>query len=507
MAASVVLLPPTTPRTYHRIVSPTLRIPTDPLQPIPVGLLACQRDPLLRELATTVVSCTVSQQSAVPSNGRKSKKDKAQPPPSEPLLEVILHDTIIFPEGGGQPSDIGILTSEDGELWNVIEVKRHGGHAVHYVRARDANAESALRVFTPGSRVGVALGEDGVKRRLDHTSMHTSQHLLSAVIETRLNLPTLSWSLTAYPAPSYVEIPRSMTTEEIATIQEEANRLVFEGRAVHVEVEELDREKISEVPKLESGRNVGKGLPSDYTGGVKRTVIIDGIDRSPCCGTHMPTTHNLQLFLLPHTDALSRSNTSSARLYFLSGPRLITYLTSTHTLLAGTATTLSCGAPQVPERVEQVVEERKKATKRVEDLEAELAAVVAKDLLNVVANDLESPEGAFAHRHRVDDSTNALGFLNAISMSYASQAPSDLEPYLIVLSSSPSSQNASSTSVVLIFGADEKKVREVGEGLNSKLSVKGGGKGTRWSGKFTGIWLEGREGVVVNEVLKTARGM
>lgn len=114
------------------------------------------------------MSCTVSQQSAVPSNGRKSKKDKAQPPPSEPLLEVILHDTIIFPEGGGQPSDIGILTSEDGELWNVIEVKRHGGHAVHYVRARDANAESALRVFTPGSRVGVALGEDGVKRRLDH---------------------------------------------------------------------------------------------------------------------------------------------------------------------------------------------------------------------------------------------------------------------------------------------------------------------------------------------------
>lgn len=73
-----------------------------------------------------------------------------------------------------------------------------------------------------------------------------------------------------------------MTTEEIATIQEEANRLVFEGRAVHVEVEELDREKIPEVPKLDSGRNVGKGLPSDYTGGVKRTVIIDGIDRSPC---------------------------------------------------------------------------------------------------------------------------------------------------------------------------------------------------------------------------------
>lgn len=160
----------------------------------------------------------------------------------------------------------------------------------------------------------------------------------------------------------------------------------------------------------------------------------------------------------------------------------------------------------MPERVEQVVEERKKATKRVEDLEAELAVVVAKDLLNAVVNDSENPERTFVHRHRVDDSTNALGFLNAISMSYASQAPPDLA-YLIVLSSSPSSQSASSTSVVLIFGADEKKVREVGEGLKSKLSVKGGGKGMRWSGKFTGVWLEGREGAVVDEVLKTARGI
>ena len=44
MAATATLSPPSvTPPTYHRIVSPTLTIPVDPLQPIPVGLLACQR--------------------------------------------------------------------------------------------------------------------------------------------------------------------------------------------------------------------------------------------------------------------------------------------------------------------------------------------------------------------------------------------------------------------------------------------------------------------------------
>jgi misacylated tRNA(Ala) deacylase len=109
--------------------------------------------------------------------------------------------------------------------------------------------------------------------------MHTSQHLLSAVLESRYKLDTLSWSLTAWPTPSYVEIPRTMTTDEIVAVQDECNRYVFEGRKVYVEVEELDAE----------GRQYytpSKGIPDDYTGGVKRTVVIDGIDRNPCVLRH-----------------------------------------------------------------------------------------------------------------------------------------------------------------------------------------------------------------------------
>ncbi|KAI9001384.1 alanyl-tRNA synthetase domain-containing protein [Trametes punicea] len=498
MAVTATLSPPSvTPPTYHRIVSPTLTIPNDPLHPVPVGLLACQRDPLLRELTTTTVSCRVSQSPSVPSNGREGKKKKAGgPEPNAPLLEIVLHDTIIFPEGGGQPSDVGVLTSSDGELWDVVEAKRHGGHAVHYVRLKPAQTvDDALRVFSPGAVVGVSLGEDGFKRRLDHMCMHTSQHLLSAVLETKLNVETLAWSLTASPAPCYVELARGLTPEEIAFVQEEANKLVFEGRSVHVEVEELDPQV-----KVMSGPTVG--IPSDYTGGVKRTVVIDGIDRNPCCGTHLPSIHNLQLFLLPHTETLARSTTSSVRLYFLSGPRLITHLTSTHTFLASTASIMSCGAPQVPDRVQQVIDERKKATKRVEDLEAELAAAIAGELAASVPR-----EGGelVLHRHRTDDSTTALGFLSAISTAFMSKVAEKgaTSPYLVVLSSAPSAQTSTSTTIVLVFGSDDKKVKEVGDGLKAKLTVKGGGKGPRWSGKFTGVWKEAREGTAVASILES----
>lgn len=111
--------------------------------------------------------------------------------------------------------------------------------------------------------------------------MHTSQHLLSALLETKLGLPTLSWSLTNYPAPCYVEITRAMTADEILSVQNEANRLVFEGRKVYVEVQELDRSQEKGIDILENGRAAGKALPQDYTGGVKRIIVIDGVDRNP----------------------------------------------------------------------------------------------------------------------------------------------------------------------------------------------------------------------------------
>ncbi|KAF8974311.1 hypothetical protein BDZ97DRAFT_1935250 [Flammula alnicola] len=451
MAATAFLIAPTTPPDYHRIISPTLKVPSDP----EVSVLA---------------SVAQSPPAAANGPGKKAKKAVLAPEiPNAPLLLVLLHDTVIFPEGGGQPTDTGrITTSEDSALWEVVQAKRHGGHAVHYVKVREGlDVETALLAFQAGAKVTVALGEEGYERRYDHMSMHTSQHMLSALLETRLNLPTLSWSLTSYPSPCYVEVPRGMTQDEIASIQAEANKLVFEGRRVHVEVEELDpvQEQANTVPKLESGRSVGKALPEDYTGGVKRVVVIDGVDRNPCCGTHLPSIHNLQLFLLPHTEALSRSSTTSARL---------------------TASILSCGPPLVPDRVTQVVEERKRAEKRVSDTEQELAEHIAKGLWR--------RSGLFKyHVHRTDDTANALGFLTAIAFALGASMPPAGEatcPYVIVLSSSPSTQTTTSVSTVLVLGSDDSKVKAVGDGLKTKLGVKGGGK-------------ESRENAAVEDVLNT----
>ena len=81
---------------------------------------------------------------------------------------MILQDTIIFPEGGGQPTDTGfITTASDATVWQVVQAKRHGGHAVHYVKVQNGHdVESALlSSFYPGANVTVSLGQEGCDRR------------------------------------------------------------------------------------------------------------------------------------------------------------------------------------------------------------------------------------------------------------------------------------------------------------------------------------------------------
>ena len=153
--------------------------------------------------------------------------------------------------------------------------------------------------------------------------------------------------------------------------------------------------------------------------------------------------------------------------------------------------------------MEQVIEERKTAEKRVEDLEAELAKYIARGVTGEMGQSLGSM--FVKHVHRVDDSVNQLGFLSAIGNAFTTFAPPERQ-YLLVLSSTSSSQTMMGTSIVLIVGSSEKHVKEAGGLVKDKLNAKGGGKSNRWSGKLTGVWKAGREDAVISDIFQVIQG-
>lgn len=164
---------------------------------------------------------------------------------------------------------------------------------------------------------------------------------------------------------------------------------------------------------------------------------------------------------------------------------------------------MSCGAPLLPERVSQVVDERKKAEKRVGELEGELAEHIGKTLLAEATSQASGGASSPVHYHRTDDGSNPLGFLSSIATVIGNKAEELLpsRTYLFILSSSPSMQTQNSVSTVLVVGGDDKVVKQAGDALKGRLGVKGGGKGPRWSGKFIGVWKVGREGTAIAEII------
>src|SRR3989344_4216426 len=83
---------------------------------------------------------------------------------------VVLDETVFYPQGGGQPSDMGKLISESGAQFNVVFAKNLGD---------DVSLEVDREGLHTGEKVECVLDWE---RRYTHMKMHTSAHLLAACI-------------------------------------------------------------------------------------------------------------------------------------------------------------------------------------------------------------------------------------------------------------------------------------------------------------------------------------
>ncbi|RBA18149.1 hypothetical protein FPRO05_11165 [Fusarium proliferatum] len=170
-----------------------------------VGDLSCQSDSYLKTLETEVISCEKATKHA-----HKSKKSNGHSHSHDEWL-IECADSVLFPEGGGQPSDHGTITPLSGTDQTPIPIKnvqRQGLRCIIY----------SPKPLSPGDKIRQ---EVDWKRRWDHMQQHTGQHLLSAVMQNRHDLKTLGWGMGADESMNYVDLQRKPTEEEIQAIQNE----------------------------------------------------------------------------------------------------------------------------------------------------------------------------------------------------------------------------------------------------------------------------------------------
>ena len=94
----------------------------------------------------------------------------------DPFL-LVLDETVFFPEGGGQPCDLG--TIENVPVVNVFEkdgVIFHGLQPLHILEKTDSNSQK--NDWKPGDKVSCNLDW---KRRFSHMQRHCGEHILSGI--------------------------------------------------------------------------------------------------------------------------------------------------------------------------------------------------------------------------------------------------------------------------------------------------------------------------------------
>lgn len=197
---------------------------------------------------------------------------------------IMLDRTAFYAEGGGQPSDVGVLTWDGGEA-RVKHVSKRG--AVKHVLEGDVPPAGA----TVHGEVDWAL-------RLAHMRMHTSQHLLSGVVWKMRSGRTAGNQIHAERSRVDFE-PAKFSQDDLKDLENEVNRILAAN--VPIRIYEEDRSVLEE--RLRSDATGDRSLLNLVPQSVRRLRVVEiadpdnllpdykgSIDFCPCAGTHVART-------------------------------------------------------------------------------------------------------------------------------------------------------------------------------------------------------------------------
>lgn len=189
---------------------------------------------------------------------------------------IYLDETIFHVQGGGQPFDLGTISSATTNFV-VSSVRQADNDKVQHT-GRFADSDTAA--FASGDKINMSID---VERRELNSRIHSAGHILGVAI-MRLSregkLPELvETKAKHYPGDACVEFKGLIEGKAKDMIQEAADSLVEEARPL----------RICFWSKEECEAN-GVALPDKVEGNVFRTVDIEGCGAYACGGTHVSDT-------------------------------------------------------------------------------------------------------------------------------------------------------------------------------------------------------------------------
>lgn len=188
---------------------------------------------------------------------------------------VVLDQTAFYPEGGGQPADLGTLYPVDGDNKCTVLDVQYGGQDEkeihHYVDVLPPECQRVRGVLD-------------WERRFDLMQQHSGEHIVSGFVHRKYGYDNVGFHM----------------GEEVITI--DLNGLLHEGQLHQIEQEVnnyiwTDRRARVFFPDEEEKNVLPYRSKKELTGEVRLVEFPDG-DLCACCGLHVESTGEIGLVKL-----------------------------------------------------------------------------------------------------------------------------------------------------------------------------------------------------------------
>lgn len=259
---------------------------------------------------------------------------------------ITLEQTAFYPEGGGQPSDTGLIDNI-----KVLDVYQEAGEVYHKLPHPPENTNVECQIDW--------------ELRYDHMQQHTGQHLLSAICIEEYDAHTSSFHLGKDTVSIDLSVP-DFSNDQLLHIEKQVNKAIYENREIRTYF--VSKEQANTLPL--------RKMP-DVEGDEMRIVEIDGIDTSACAGTHVSRTGELGLMKLLKTEK-SKGNT---RVYFIFGGRALQDYQETHNILTTLANQHSTNREGLIEKITKIETENKQYQREIEELKEKMNQFLAQELI------------------------------------------------------------------------------------------------------------------------------
>ena len=267
--------------------------------------------------------------------------------------DVVLDQTMFYPEGGGQPADHGTLVSEDGSV-EVTDVQMRDGVILHRTDERPEKGEFIT-------------GQIDAERRRRLMAHHTATHIVGAAARSVLGEHVRQAGAQKGVDSSRLDVNHydRVSREEVKEIERVANEMVTDNSPVRQEWPGRHEAEAEHGFDLYQG-----GIPP----GENIRLIHVGDDVQACGGTHVSRTGDVGAIKILNTEPVQDG---VERFVFAAGEAAIEATQELEDALYDAADTFDVNPQAVPDAAERFFTEWKERGKTIEDLKEQLAAARA----------------------------------------------------------------------------------------------------------------------------------